>query len=453
MAGDAAATAIALVASFELRFYSGLIRLKEPVPPVELYVSALPIMVVACFLAYRYNGLYEPRRTGSFVSEAVDILKATVAAVLAIVATTFFLRLGADSRAVIALFAALNPAFLSLFRGALRTALWALRKRGLNLRYAIIIGTGKLGQRVADKVRDNPWTGLEVVGFVEAQDRQREKVRGFPVIGRIEDLARIVHERELDQVFVALPFEQSRTIRRAADILSREAIAVTLVPDILEFVTLRASTADFDGLPIINLRDSPIDELSLLLKRGLDIFVAVVGLVVVGLPMAAIALLVWWTDGFPVFYRQERMGLDGGRFEMIKFRTMRKDAEKGTGAVWAKEHDPRVTPIGRWLRRLSLDELPQLWNVLRGEMSIVGPRPERPVLIEEFKRRIPRYMLRHAIKAGLTGWAQVNGWRGDTSLKKRLQYDLYYIENWSILFDVKIILLTFVRGFYHPNAY
>jgi Undecaprenyl-phosphate glucose phosphotransferase len=329
-----------------------------------------------------------------------------------------------------------------------------MRRRGLNRRYTVIVGTGKLGQRVVERIRQNPWTGLEVVGFIEAQDRKRGEVRGVPVIGRIEDLSKIVHERTIDQVFVALPFEQSRTIRKAADILSREAIAVTLVPDILEFVTLRSSTADFDGLPIINLRDRPIDELSLLLKRGLDVLVAGLGLLVVGpLVMLPIALFVWLTDGFPIFYRQERMGLDGRRFDMIKFRTMRKDAEAKTGAVWAKENDPRVTPLGKWLRRLSLDELPQLWNVLRGDMSIVGPRPERPVLIEDFKHRIPRYMLRHAIKAGLTGWAQVNGWRGDTSLKKRLQYDLYYIENWSLLFDLKIILLTFIRGFYHPNAY
>jgi exopolysaccharide biosynthesis polyprenyl glycosylphosphotransferase len=453
--GDALGTATALIAAFWIRFYSGWIPSPKGIPASGPYLQALPLMVLACIVAYRYTGLYQPRRTSSFVSEVLDIVKATVAAVIAVVATSFFLRSDVESRAVVALFAGLNPFSMSLFRGAIRTAVWRARRKGYNRRYAIIVGTGKLGQRVAEKIQRNPWTGFEIRGFVEAQERKRERhaVHGVPIIGRAEDLPRLIREKAPDQVFVALPFEQARTIRRVTDILEREAIAVTLVPDIFEFVTMRASAADFDGLPIINLRDRPIDELGLIAKRALDVAVALAGLVLVSPILIGIALAVWTTSGRPIFYSQERMGLDGRRFMMLKFRTMRTDAEVSTGAVWAKENDPRVTRLGRWLRRLSLDELPQLWNVLRGDMSIVGPRPERPVLIEDFKRKIPRYMLRHAIKAGITGWAQVNGWRGDTSLKKRLQYDLYYIENWSLLFDLKIMLLTFVRGFYHPNAY
>jgi len=449
---DALSTALACVLAYLVRFHSGWLPPRGE-PALESYVQALPIVVFVSLVAYRWNGLYEPRRTESFAAELVDIGRATVAALLGVVAATFFLRSVAESRIVIALFAGLNPVMLALSRGLARRALWALRKRGLNRRFAIIIGTGKLGQRVAHRILRNPWTGIQVVGFVEALARDRTSVRGIPVIGRVEDLPRIVAERSLDQVFVALPFEQSRTIRAVADTLSRESIAVTLVPDILEFATMRSSTTDLDGMPIINLRDRPIDEMGLLAKRALDVLVAGLGLLVISPLLAVLAWLVWRVDGFPVLYRQERMGLDGERFQMLKFRSMRKDAEAQSGAVWAKENDPRVTPVGKWLRRLSIDELPQLWNVLRGEMSIVGPRPERPVLIEDFKFKIPRYMLRHATKAGLTGWAQVNGWRGDTSLKKRIQYDLYYIEHWSICFDVKIILLTFVRGFYHKNAY
>ncbi len=456
VAGDALGTAAAFAAAYVIRFYSGLIPLKDgQLPPVELYAYAAPLMIAACLVAYRYVGLYEPRRTGSFAAEFFDVLTATGAAVIAVVVTTFFLRSPAESRVVIALFAGLNPLFLALFRGAIRLVLRSFRRRGFNRRYALIVGTGKLGQRVAEKIKLNSWTGFEIVGYVEAQERERPRatVRGFPVLGTADDLPRLLRERTIDQVFVALPFDQSRTIRRVAEDLSRETIAVTLVPDILEFVTMRASTADFDGLPIINLRDRPIDAASLVIKRVLDVAVAAVGLIVTAPVLGAIAAIIRLTDGTPVLYRQERMGLDGRRFDMLKFRTMRRDAEAKTGAVWTQENDPRVTRVGRWMRRLSLDELPQLWNVLRGDMSIVGPRPERPVLIEDFKRKIPRYMLRHAMKTGITGWAQVNGWRGDTSLKKRLQFDLYYIENWSLMFDLKIILLTFVRGFYHPNAY
>jgi exopolysaccharide biosynthesis polyprenyl glycosylphosphotransferase len=449
---DALATALACIAAYAIRFHSSLIPSRGDHDP-DAYLAALPLVVLLSLLAYRWNGLYEPRRIESFGREIGDVVRATLAALLMTIAATFFLRSVAESRAVLVLFGALNPVLLVSLRGLARRGLWALRRRGFNRRYAIVVGTGKLGQRVADKIARSPWTGLTIVGFVEALDRKRESVRGIPVIGRVDDISSILAGRDVDHVFVALPSEHARTIRRVADLLSREAIAVTLVPDILDFVTLNASAADFDGLPVIHLRDHPIDDFGLALKRALDVVVALVGMLVAAPVMAVVAFLVWKADGFPILYAQERMGLDGRSFRMLKFRSMRRDAESGTGAVWATKDDPRVTPIGRWIRKLSLDELPQLWNVLKGEMSIVGPRPERPVLIEDFKRRIPRYMLRHATKAGLTGWAQVNGWRGDTSLKKRLQYDLYYIENWSLLFDVKIILLTFLRGFYHKNAY
>jgi exopolysaccharide biosynthesis polyprenyl glycosylphosphotransferase len=451
--GDAAGTTASFVAAFLVYFRSGLFDPRRGEPPVEHYLAVLPAVVGACLLAYRYAGLYEPRRTGRFVHEAFDIAKATLGALLAVIAVSFFLRTGAESRGVVALFAAINPAALSLFRGTIRGALRSARRRGWNQRHAVVVGTGRLGQRVVEKVRENSWTGLQVLGYVAADASKKQAVRGVPVLGPIDDLPRIVAERDVDQVFIALPFEQSRTIRRIVESLAREAVAVTLVPDIVELVTLRSSAADFDGLPVIQLRESPLYGLNLVLKRIIDVAVAAIGLAVTLPVQAACALAVIASDGLPVFYRQERMGLDGRRFVMTKFRTMRRDAEKKSGAKWAEKDDPRAFPVGRFLRRTSLDELPQLWNVLRGNMSIVGPRPERPVLIEEFKRHMPRYMLRHAMKAGITGWAQVNGWRGNTSLRKRIQFDLFYIENWSVWLDLKIMALTFVRGFWHPNAY
>jgi Undecaprenyl-phosphate glucose phosphotransferase len=451
--GDALGTVAAFVAAYLVYFRAGLFTPLHGEPAPDAYLAVLPVAVVACLLAYRYAGLYEPRRTGRFIHEMFDIGKATLAALLAVIAVSFFLRTGADSRGVVALFAALNPAVLSLFRGSIRWGVWSVRRRGYNQRHALVVGTGKLGQRVMEKITANPWTGLRLLGFVEADGHRREKVRGVPVVGGVSDLARIVRERDVDQVFIALPFEQSKTIRHIVDALSREAVAVTLVPDIVEFVTLRSSADDFGGLPVIQLRESPLYGLNLVLKRALDVVVAMAGIAIASPVMLACAVAVLVSDGFPILYRQERMGLDGREFAMLKFRSMRRDAEAKTGAKWAEKDDPRAFPAGRFMRRLSLDELPQLFNVLRGDMSIVGPRPERPVLIEEFKRHIPRYMLRHAMKAGITGWAQINGWRGNTSLRKRIQYDLYYIENWSVLFDLKIMALTFVRGFVHPNAY
>ncbi len=455
VAADAAATAAALASAFVIYFHSGLFDPRHGIPPLDPYLALLPGAIAAALVAYYACGLYEPRRTESFVHELFDLGKATAAAVLAVVSISFFARQGADSRGVVAVFAATNPLALALLRGSVRAALRAARRRGYNRRAAIVVGTGKLGQRVAEKIARNPWTGIELVGYVDARAGAppRERVRSVPVLGRAEDLARIVEERGIDQVFIALPFERARAIRKLVDALAQHPVAVALVPDLLELVALRASVADFDGVPIIHLREGPLHGLNLVLKRALDIAVAAVGLVLAAPVFAACAAAIAASDGRPIFYRQERMGLDGRRFFMLKFRTMRRDAEADGVARWAERDDPRTFPVGRFLRRFSLDELPQLLNVLRGEMSIVGPRPERPALIEKFKRQIPRYMLRHATKAGITGWAQVNGWRGNTSLKKRIQYDLYYIENWSILFDLKIMALTLVRGFRHPNAY
>jgi Undecaprenyl-phosphate glucose phosphotransferase len=225
-------------------------------------------------------------------------------------------------------------------------------------------------------------------------------------------------------------------------------IDVKVVPDLLQFIALRARLEDLDGLPIINVNDVPLHGFNSWVKRCIDIAVSAVALVLLALPLAVIAALVRLTSPGAVLYRQERMGLDGRAFKVCKFRSMDEGAEDDTGPVWARDDDPRVTGIGRWLRRFDLDELPQFWNVLKGDMSIVGPRPERPYFVEQFKHRIPQYMLRHKVKAGITGWAQVNGWRGNTSLEKRIEYDLYYIENWSVTLDLKIMWLTLFRGLF-----
>ena len=226
-----------------------------------------------------------------------------------------------------------------------------------------------------------------------------------------------------------------------------------LIPDLLHVLTLRSSVEELDGLPLINLRESPMVGWAAVQKRAFDAIVAS-GLLLVLAPLLALAgLAVWASSGRPIFYRQERMGLDGRVFRMLKFRTMRPDAESETGPVWTSPDDPRRTRVGSLLRRTSVDELPQLWNVLRGDMSLVGPRPERPVFIERFRREIPGYMLRHKVRAGLTGWAQVHGWRGDTSLHERVEHDIYYIQNWSLALDLRILLMTLWRGWFHRNAY
>jgi Undecaprenyl-phosphate glucose phosphotransferase len=277
--------------------------------------------------------------------------------------------------------------------------------------------------------------------------------RGLPLLGTIDEAAEIAQRESIDHLYVALPPEQHLRMIELIVSTSREMLDVKVVPDLLQVIALRARIEDLDGVPVINVNDPSIQGFNSILKRAIDIAISTVALLVLAVPLGIIALLVKLTSRGPVFYQQERMGLDGKPFTILKFRSMEDDAERETGPVWAQQDDARVTTLGRFLRRSNLDELPQLWNVLRGDMSIVGPRPERPHFVEQFKHRIPQYMLRHKVKAGLTGWAQVNGWRGNTPLEKRIEYDLYYIENWSVRLDLKIMWLTVVKGFFHKHAY
>ena len=279
-----------------------------------------------------------------------------------------------------------------------------------------------------------------------------EPVSGTRVIGTLDDLEAVIEEHQVDQVMIALPFEAHRKILNLLDRIGNELIEIRLVPNVLQYATLRADMEDVDGTPVINLSHVPMEGWSSLAKRALDIGISVAAMAVL-LPLLPIVMvLIKLEDRGPLFYRQERMGLDGRSFMILKLRSMRMGAESATGPVWAVEDDPRRTRIGAFLRRWSIDELPQLWNIFCGDMSIVGPRPERPAFVRKFRDEIPNYMLRHRVKSGLTGWAQVHGWRGNTSIRKRIQYDLYYIENWSLRLDFQILWLTLRRGL-TKNAY
>ena len=260
----------------------------------------------------------------------------------------------------------------------------------------------------------------------------------------------MIRRERVDHLYVALPLDEHVKMLGLVEATNREGVDIHVVPDLMQFIALRARLENLDGVPIISLNDVPLRGFNSVLKRAIDIGISASALAVFSIPFGIIAFLIRRASPGPVFYTQERMGLDGKAFDVYKFRSMHVGAEDDTGPVWARDDDPRATKIGRLLRRFDVDELPQLWNVLRGDMSIVGPRPERPYFVEQFKHRIPQYMLRHKVKAGITGWAQVNGWRGNTSLEKRIEYDLYYIENWSVGLDIKIMWLTLVRGLHRP---
>jgi len=309
-----------------------------------------------------------------------------------------------------------------------------------------IAGAGDLGRIVADKVLEHRELGFKVVGFVDDRAGDHIGYRGIPLLGMIADAEEVIRQERIDHLYVALPLEEHVKMLGLVEATSKEGVDVHVVPDLLQFIALRARLENLDGVPIITLNDVPLRGFNSVLKRATDVIISGAALAVMAIPFGVISLLIRRTSKGSVFYKQERMGLDGKAFNVYKFRSMYEGAEDSTGPIWAREDDPRCTPVGKFLRRWDIDELPQFWNVLRGDMSIVGPRPERPFFVEQFKHRIPQYMLRHKVKAGITGWAQVNGWRGNTSLEKRIEYDLYYIENWSVALDLKIIWLTVVRG-------
>jgi Undecaprenyl-phosphate glucose phosphotransferase len=357
------------------------------------------------------------------------------------------------SRVVLALFLTINIAFTYSSRELVREVLEHRWKNGIGLKRVLIAGSGDLGRMVADKVLQHRELGFQVVGFVD--DRaggDHIGYRGLPLLGTLPETDEIIRRERIDHVYVALPLDEHVKMLGLVEATNREGVDVHVVPDLLQFIALRARLENLDGVPIISLNDVPLRGFNSLLKRIIDMAISGTALVGLSVPFLLIAVLIRRGSRGPVFYTQERMGLDGKAFHVFKFRSMFVGAEDDTGPVWARDDDPRCTPVGRWLRKLDLDELPQLWNVLRGDMSIVGPRPERPYFVEQFKHRIPQYMLRHKVKAGITGWAQVNGWRGNTSLEKRIEYDLYYIENWSVGLDLKIMWLTLVRGF-HRHAF
>jgi Undecaprenyl-phosphate glucose phosphotransferase len=440
--------------SYYIRFDSGLFEVTKGVPPLRLYLGMLLPITVICALVLRGFGLYTPKRLGTRMAEVISISKACVTTAIFLIAITYFLRLYDFSRLVLILFTVMNIAALSLERTIIRAVFKVIRKKGYNLRHALVVGCGAPARDLIKRFRNHPEIGINVKGVLRTEnDEATKEIEERPVIGSYRDIREIIRERGIDKVFIALSWDEHERVVDTLKFIGDETVDIMVIPDIYEFVTLRGGIEEFDGLPIINLRNTPLFGWNIILKRAFDLALSSTLILLTSPLMLVIAVLVKMSSKGPVFYVQERMGLDGATFSMLKFRSMRTGAEASTGPVWASKDDERRTPIGRFLRRTSLDELPQLFNVLKGDMSLVGPRPERPVFIHEFRKQIPRYMLRHKVKAGMTGWAQVNGWRGDTDLRKRIDYDIYYIEHWSLLFDIKIVWLTLWKGFVHRNAY
>ncbi len=439
--------------AYHLRFYWGPILVYHDIPDIRPYLLLLGLIVIVWGIAFKAFGLYRPKRISSRIAEVRDIAQACTLSVLILIAATFFLKQFEFSRIVILYFWVFSIVSVSLVRSSFREVLRFMRRKGYNLRHILIIGEGALAQHVIERIRACPELGLRIMGLMVGDPKMvGGELEGVRALGTYEQAGEIVEELAIDRGFIAIPLETYGRMEGILQSLEEGIVAINVVPDLYQYMTLRGGVEEFNGLPVVRLQDSPTYGWSVVGKRVMDIVLSSVVLLLTGPLLLLLAAIIKCTSPGPVLYRQERMGLDGKTFPMLKFRSMRPDAEDDTGPVWAARGDERRTGVGALIRRTSLDELPQLFNVLKGEMSLVGPRPERPVFIEEFRKQIPRYMLRHKVKAGITGWAQVNGWRGDTSVEKRIECDLFYIENWSLFFDLRILFMSLWRGFIHKNA-
>ena len=454
LVSDVGATLLALAAAYQLRFRAEIIAAPLGIPDIALYYRLCPLIAVLWPAVYYFYGLYQVSRNRSRVEESISVFVATGLATVLLAGLATFYRGFSYSRLVLLFFFALDVLFVFAGRTAIRRYLEEAWRHGVGVRQVLVVGAGRLGRAVVEKLVEHPESGMRAVGFVDdAAEKRGSEYLGVPVLGATAEAARIVDERGVDTVFLALPLEAHHTMLAVLQEVGRTIADVRVVPDLLQHITFRAGVEDMDGLPVVHLTQVPLTGWMSLVKRTLDIGISAAALVALSPLFAVIAAAIRLSDRGPVFYRQRRMGLDGRPFDILKFRSMVVDAEERSGPTWASEDDARRTGVGAFLRRWSLDELPQLSNVFRGEMSLVGPRPERPEFVREFKEKFPQYMLRHRVRSGITGWAQVHGWRGNTSLSKRIEYDLYYIENWSLSLDIKILWMTLRHGFRHRNAY
>jgi Undecaprenyl-phosphate glucose phosphotransferase len=450
---------VSWVLAFGLRF-SGLMPIPKGVPDFALYLKLIPFICVIWFGVLAANGFY--RRTGRHRSafiEALDILQSCFMATLGFIAFTYVYEEYRYSRVVMLIFASTHPWAVITGRSAIRKALRRYRRKSAPRR-TLVVGGGEILEHAVHLSLQGDIARGEILGVIlvgnaeqRAEGEAFVKKQGLTLLPMQSDWADFFSHHRVASVVFAVPNNAYEVLDKHLDAIADQVPDVRFVPDLVRFTRFAASVDVASGMPVISINESPLEGLGGVIKRGVDICGALVGIFVFGPLMAVLAIAVKLSSPGPVVYVQERMGLDGRTFRMYKFRSMPVDAEKESGPVWMSADDKRPTKIGRFLRGTNLDELPQFFNVLRGDMSLVGPRPERPMFVEQFRRKVPGYYLRHKTKAGMTGWAQVNGWRGNTSIERRIECDLFYIQNWSLWFDVRIIFLTVLKSFADKNAY
>ena len=419
--------------SWYLRFKSGFFVQDVGVLPAKTYFSALFLIIPGYLLLYSIFQLYMPRRVKSYRKELMDIIRANGIGFMIFILVLYFIKQEHFSRQMLCIFFFINISLEFASRYLIRTILWKMRKQGLNQKHILMIGESQMAEQYMDRLRENPKWGYQV--FAHLKDEEK--------------LERILEGNELDEVVIALRAEDYGKLERIVDVCEKAGVHTKMIPDFGNVISTRPYIEDVQGIPVIHVRRVPLNIMrNRAAKRAVDLIGATVAIILFSPVMLLTVLVVALTEEGSVIYRQERVGLHNQVFYMYKFRSMIMQDEEKEKAEWSTRNDPRSTPVGKLIRRTSIDELPQLFNVLKGEMSLVGPRPERPQFVQKFRDEIPRYMVKHQVRPGMTGWAQINGYRGDTSIEKRIEYDLYYIENWTMVFDMKILILTIFKGFF-----
>ena len=443
------------ILAYLIKFY---ILRPEPgvgVLPLISYVYLMPFVVGGYVLVYLLSSLYTPKRTTSLFMEIMVLLRTNVICIALLVIVIYVLmHMIYYARSVIVIFFVLSFAIEAAFRIVLRTILHRFRMNGFNAKHILLVGYSRAAESYISKVVSNPEWGYRVYGILDDEVPVGTKYYETPVIGRISELDTMIDNNDFDEVIITLSLKDYDDFEAVVNVCEKKGVHTKFIPDYNSIVPTRPYTEDLEGLSVINIRRVPLNNPgNRLVKRVFDIFGALLGIIISSPVMLVFAILVKATSKGPVFYKQERVGFQGKTFKMMKFRSMVVQSEEEEKKGWTVKGDPRVTPVGRFIRKTSIDELPQLFNILKGDMSLVGPRPERPQYVEKFREEIPRYMVKHQVRPGLTGWAQVNGLRGDTSIKKRIDFDIYYIENWTVFFDIKIMFMTLFVGFINKNAY
>lgn len=451
---DALMIVTAYVLAWYLRFKSGFFQLDAWYLTLDEYMKHLLYIVPGYLFLYYFFHLYEPRRVMGRRLEVWRIGQANLIGLMSVILWLYVSKQHDISRKMLFVFFCINIFICVVERNLIRIILRKMRRSGYNQKHMIMVGYSSAAEQYIDRIISNPEWGYKVKGILDDTLPVGSEYRGIQVMGEVKDLELILQENTLDEIAITLGLDEYNKLGRVVAVCEKSGVHTQFVPDYNHIIPTKPYTEDIQGLPVINIRYVPLmNTFNRFIKRLVDIFGAMVAIILFSPIMLLVSIIIKITDPGPLIFKQERIGLKNKPFYMYKFRSMVVQTEEEEAKGWTTKGDSRVTPIGRFIRKTSIDEFPQFFNVLAGDMSLVGPRPERPQFVEQFKEEIPRYMVKHQVRPGITGWAQVNGYRGDTSIRKRIEHDLYYIENWSLGFDIKILILTFTKGFINKNAY